>query len=122
MTGEETIAKFNVRVLDFAKESFALGEKISKAKMVQKVLRSLSVRFNMKVTAIKEANDVTSMKLDELFGSLQKYLSYLFRIKAKKKKGGVAFQGRFRKFKNKFYKKAGRNGTQGNRDNNNSNF
>ena len=29
---------------------------------------------------------------------------------------------RFRKFKNKFYKKAGRNGTQGNRDNNNSNF
>ncbi|KAA0050148.1 gag-proteinase polyprotein [Cucumis melo var. makuwa] len=71
MNDDETIAKFNVRVLDLANESFTLGEKIAKSKMVQKVLRSLPSRFSMKMTAIEEANDITTMKLDELFGSLR---------------------------------------------------
>ncbi|KAA0067164.1 gag-proteinase polyprotein [Cucumis melo var. makuwa] len=38
--------------------------------MVQKVLRSLPSRFSMKVIAIEEANDITTIKLDELFRSL----------------------------------------------------
>lgn len=70
MNDDETIADFSVWVLDLTNESFALGEKISEAKMVKKVLRSLPTRFSIKVTAIEEANDITSMKLDELFGSL----------------------------------------------------
>lgn len=74
MNDEETITDFNVRVLDFANKSFALGEKIFEVKkMVQKVRRSLKVRFNMKVTAIEEANDIISMKLDKLFGSLRTF-------------------------------------------------
>lgn len=70
MAKEETIAEFNVRVLNLANESFALGEMISDSKMVQKVLRSLPARFNMKVMTIEEENDITTMKLDDLFGSL----------------------------------------------------
>ena len=70
MTEDETIAEFNVRVLDIANESDALGEKMYDSKLVQKVLRSLPSRFNMKITAIEEANDLSKMKLDELFGSL----------------------------------------------------
>lgn len=73
MSDDETIVDFNVRVLDIANESFALGEKMSKTKLVRKVLRSLPQRFNMKVTAIKEANDVTTKKLDVLFGSLRTF-------------------------------------------------
>ncbi|KAA0058969.1 gag-pol polyprotein [Cucumis melo var. makuwa] len=73
MTKEETIAKFNVRVLDIAKESDALGEKMSDSKLVRKVRRSLPSKFNMKVTTIEEANDLSKMKLDELFGSLQTF-------------------------------------------------
>lgn len=41
MSDDESIVEFNVRVLDFAIESFALGEKFSDTKLVQKVLRSL---------------------------------------------------------------------------------
>lgn len=63
MVEEETIVEFNVRVLDFANESFALGENIPESKMVSKVLGSLLTKFNMKVTTIEEANDITSMKL-----------------------------------------------------------
>ena len=58
MTEEETIIEFNVRVLDIAKESNALGEKMFDSKLVQKVLRSLPSKFNMKVTTIEEANDL----------------------------------------------------------------
>ncbi|KAA0060050.1 gag-pol polyprotein [Cucumis melo var. makuwa] len=67
---DEFIAEFNARVLDIANELDALGEKMSDSKLVRKVLRSLPSKFNMKVTAIEEANDLSKMKLDELFGSL----------------------------------------------------
>ncbi|TYK02443.1 gag-pol polyprotein [Cucumis melo var. makuwa] len=45
MTEEETIAEFNVRVLDIANESDVLGEKMSDSKLVRKVLRSLPSKF-----------------------------------------------------------------------------
>ncbi|KAA0055425.1 gag-pol polyprotein [Cucumis melo var. makuwa] len=68
MGEDEIIAEFNVCVLDIANESDALGEKMFKTKLVRKVLRSLPSNFNMKVTTIEEANDLSKMKLDELFG------------------------------------------------------
>ncbi|KAA0062592.1 gag-pol polyprotein [Cucumis melo var. makuwa] len=58
MNEDETIAEFNVRVLNIANESDALKEKMSDSKLVRKVLRSLPSNFNMKVTAIEEANDL----------------------------------------------------------------
>ena len=58
MTEEETIVEFNVRVLDIANKSDALGENMSDSKLVRKVLRSLPSKFNMKVIAIEEANDL----------------------------------------------------------------
>lgn len=36
MSENETIAEYNVRVLDIANESFALREKISETKLVKK--------------------------------------------------------------------------------------
>lgn len=70
MSEEKTIVEFNVRVLDIANESDVLREKMFDAKLVRKVLRSLPTRFNIKINAIKEANDLSSMKLNKLFGSL----------------------------------------------------
>ena len=70
MTEDETIVEFNVRVLDIANEFFVLGERISESKPVRKLLRFLPKRFNMKVSAMEEAHDIESLKLDELFGSL----------------------------------------------------
>lgn len=61
---------FNSHLYDITNESFALGEKISKAKLVKKAFRSLSLRFAYKVTTIKEVNDVDSMGLVKLTVSL----------------------------------------------------
>lgn len=58
MMEEESIAEFNVRVLNTANESFTLGEKIPQSKFVRKVLITLPRHFDIKVTAIKEAQDI----------------------------------------------------------------
>ena len=50
--------------------SNALGEKIPEEKLARKMLSSLPKRFDMKVTAIEEAQDIYKMKMDELVGSL----------------------------------------------------
>ena len=48
MLEEETVPKFDICILDSENESFAVGEKNSNSKLVQKVLRSLLAKFNMK--------------------------------------------------------------------------
>ncbi|CAM8929550.1 unnamed protein product [Rhodiola kirilowii] len=73
MQEDETIADFNTRVLDISNEAFALGEPMSEETLVRKVLRSLTKRYAMKALAVKEANDVKTMRLDELMGSLQSH-------------------------------------------------
>ncbi|KAA0038052.1 gag-pol polyprotein [Cucumis melo var. makuwa] len=70
MSEDESILEKNERVLEIANESLFLGEKIPDSKIVRKVLWSLPRKFHMKVIAIKEAHDITTLKLDELFGSL----------------------------------------------------
>jgi hypothetical protein len=42
-------------------------------KLARKILRSLPKRFDMKVTAIEEAQDIATMKVEELIGSLLTY-------------------------------------------------
>jgi hypothetical protein len=73
MDEDETISKFNTRLRDIGNSSFALGEKMPEEKLARKILRSLPKRFNMKVTAIKESQDLSTMKVDELIGSLQTF-------------------------------------------------
>ncbi|KAA0053604.1 gag-pol polyprotein [Cucumis melo var. makuwa] len=70
MTEDELVSDYNKRVLENANESLLLGEKIPDFKIVRKVLRSLPRKFDMKVTVIEEAHDITTLKLDELFDSL----------------------------------------------------
>lgn len=92
MVEDETLAEFNVHVLDLANESFTLGEKLTDTKLVRKVLRSLLPRLNMKVTAIEKANNIIVMRLDELFGSLRTF-KLSVKDNSSKKKNNLAFQG-----------------------------
>ncbi|KAA0052069.1 gag-pol polyprotein [Cucumis melo var. makuwa] len=91
MSEDESVSNYNERVLEIANESLLLGEKIPKSKIVGKILQSLQGKFDMKVTAIEEAHDITKLKLDELFGSL---LTFEITISHKEdKKGkGIAFK------------------------------
>lgn len=63
---------------------------MSDEKLVRKILISLPKRFDMKVTAIEEAQDISSMKVDELIGSLQN-IEIVFSNRTKKKGKSIAF-------------------------------
>ena len=73
MLDDETINDFNSKLCEIANEASTLGEKYPEIKLVRKTLRSLSDRFAIKVAAIEEANNVNTMRLDELMGSLQTF-------------------------------------------------
>ena len=70
MKEDESIHDFHMNIIDIANASSALGEKMSEAKLVRNIHRSLPKRFEMKVTVIEEAQDINNMKVDELMGSL----------------------------------------------------
>ena len=65
------------------------SEKTTHAKLVRKTLRSLSERFAYKVTTMKKACDVRTMKLDEFMGSLQ---TFELNLKRNKNEKSIAFQ------------------------------
>ncbi|KAK2411140.1 gag-protease polyprotein [Trifolium repens] len=91
MEDEETISEFNTRIRDIANSTFALGEKIPEEKIARKILRLLPKRFNMKVIAIEESQDLSTMKVDELIGSLQTFEMSLD-DKPEKKMKNLAFK------------------------------
>ncbi|KAA0043191.1 gag-pol polyprotein [Cucumis melo var. makuwa] len=91
MTEVESVSDYNKRVLEIANESLLLDEKIPDSKIVRKVLRSLPRKFDMKVTVIEEAHDITTLKLDELFCSLLTFEMATADRESKKGKG-IAFK------------------------------
>jgi predicted ArsR family transcriptional regulator len=79
-----------MNVLDIANSFDSLGEKLSDEKLVRKILRSLPRRFDMKVTAIEEAQDVSNMQVEELIGSLQNF-ELVVDNRTEKKGKGITF-------------------------------
>ena len=73
MKDSETFDEFYAKLSDIVNSSFNLGEKIPESKVVGKILRSLPNRFQPKVTAFEEAQDVDNLTLDHLATNLQTY-------------------------------------------------
>ncbi|KAA0058236.1 gag-proteinase polyprotein [Cucumis melo var. makuwa] len=94
MSEDELVSEYNERVLEIANGSLLLGEIIYDSKILWKVLRSLPRKFDIKVTAIEEAHDITTLKLDELFGSLLTFEMAISDRENKKGKG-IAFKSTY---------------------------
>ncbi|GAU36127.1 hypothetical protein TSUD_292870 [Trifolium subterraneum] len=90
MKEDESVHNFYMNVMDFADSFDDLGEKLSDEKIVRKILRSLTKKFDMKVIAMEEAQDISTMKVDELVGSLQTYESSV-NERIEKKNKSIAF-------------------------------
>jgi hypothetical protein len=73
MKEDETVGKYFLRVEELVNAMKGLGEKIEEASLVQKILRSLPDRFNPKVSAIEELNDLKVLPIDQLLGTLTAY-------------------------------------------------
>ena len=68
---DESFDSFYGRLNKIVIAKLNFGEKIKDAKVVRKILRSLSKSFCAKVTAIEESKDLDAIKIQELIGSLQ---------------------------------------------------
>ena len=70
MKDNETVNEYFSRTLAIANKMTAHGESMGQTKVVEKVLRSMTSKFNYVVCSIEESNDVTALTIDELQSSL----------------------------------------------------
>ncbi|XP_057823542.1 uncharacterized protein LOC131035829 [Cryptomeria japonica] len=70
---EEKLAIYLQRVDEIVSTIIGLGEEVIDEFIVKKVMRSLTTRYDTKVSAIEEAKDLKSFSMDELFGFLSTY-------------------------------------------------
>ena len=88
MKQDETINDMYSRFQDIYHSLLGLGEKYSDFDIVSKILNSLTNEWERKVLAIKEANDLSTVKPEELIGNLMSYEMNLHakRVQAQDKK------------------------------------
>ncbi|XP_075504520.1 uncharacterized protein LOC142541961 [Primulina tabacum] len=73
MEENETIVEYDRRMRDIANEAFSLGDPMSNERLVSKVLRSLPEHFNIKICAIDESKDTSTLNLEDLISSLKTF-------------------------------------------------
>jgi hypothetical protein len=73
MNEKEDIATYFLRADEVFNAIRVLGEELDESLVVQKVLRSLLLKYDAKVSSIEETRDLTIMTMDELHGSLIAY-------------------------------------------------
>ena len=73
MEENKYIETYFLRIDEVVNTMRGLGEKIKDINTLQKVLRSLPVRFNSKVSTLEERTDLETLEMDELHGILILY-------------------------------------------------
>ena len=73
MEEEENIVAFLLQVDGVVHTIKGLGEIVDESIIVQKILRSLPLRFDAKVSTLEEIKDLNSLTIDELHGILTAY-------------------------------------------------
>lgn len=69
---DETFDEFYLKLKDIV-NSFNLDERITKPKIVRKILRSLPEKFHTKTKTIEESKDINIIPMTKLVGNLQTY-------------------------------------------------
>jgi hypothetical protein len=73
MKEDEDIVAYFLRFDETVNAIIGLGEEIEESLIVQKVVRSLPMRFNPKVSTLEERSDLNSISMDELHGIFTAY-------------------------------------------------
>ena len=70
MKDSNSVEQFSNCVMNVVNQIRMKGEELTDQKVIEKILRSLLVKFDNLVVAIEESKDLTTLSIDELFGSL----------------------------------------------------
>ena len=73
MKEDKNIVAYFLWVDEIVNAIIGLGEEIKKYVIVQKVLRSLPMRFDPKISALEERVDLDSISMDKLHGIFTSY-------------------------------------------------
>jgi hypothetical protein len=73
MQEDETFDEFYSKLSSIRNNTINLGKKMSDAKIIKKILRSLPTRFLPQITAINQRNDLDTMRVEKLVGSIQTF-------------------------------------------------
>src|SRR3984885_1127992 len=73
MYNDESVANYFLHVDEIVNCMKKLGEEVKEAVVVEKVLRSLSPRFESKVSPIEEKENLQNLKMSQLHGILTAY-------------------------------------------------
>ena len=73
MKEDEVIATYFLRVDEIVNTMRGLGEKVENPTLVQKILKSLPMRFDSKFLSLEERQDLEKLSIDELHGILTSY-------------------------------------------------
>ena len=73
MKEDEDIATYFLQVDEIINTMRGLGEKVENPALVQKILRSLLMIFDSKVSTLEETQDIDKLSMDELHGILTTY-------------------------------------------------
>jgi hypothetical protein len=73
MKEDEDIVAYFLQVDETMNAIIGLGEEIEESVIVQKILRSLPMRFNPKISTLEERSDMDSISMDELHGIYTAY-------------------------------------------------
>jgi len=71
MKGNEPVQDFLSRAMAIISQMRSYGDQITDQTVVEKILRSLTPKFDHVVAAIEESKDLSKFSFDELMGSLQ---------------------------------------------------
>ena len=73
MKEDEDIAAYFLRVDEIVNAIIGLGEEIEESIIFQKILISLPMRFNPKISTLEERSDLDSISMGELHGIFTAY-------------------------------------------------
>ncbi|KAJ0500422.1 putative RNA-directed DNA polymerase [Helianthus annuus] len=73
MKDEESVADFLSTVMKIVNQKRAYGEDVTDQTVIEKVLRSLPMRWDHVVTTIEESKDLSTLTFNQLMGSLQSH-------------------------------------------------
>lgn len=73
MENNEGVAAYITRVQTLVNQMKNCGKKVSDKSIIEKILRTLTARFDVIAVSLEETRDLTKMRLEELQGSLEAY-------------------------------------------------
>jgi hypothetical protein len=95
----ESMHDYFSNMFDVVNQIRRFGENLSDQKVVEKILRSMPMKYDHVVAAIEESKDLSVLTVDELFGSLQSHEDRMKRYEENSKEN--AFYTKLQFFKGK---------------------